>query len=63
MKSAILTIRKVPAPGHGLWLRLSCGHRYKWAGSLRPHVGEELACPECNRPTVAVIIAKPDAAS
>lgn len=54
MKVAIVAIRKVPVPGHGLWLRLACGHRYKWTGSLRPHVGEEIACPECNLLTVAI---------
>ncbi len=43
----ILAVRTIRLPEHGVWLILSCGHRYKWTGSYPPpQVGHDFECPE-----------------
>lgn len=43
--SCILKVRKVKG-SRAWWLRLDCGHRYKWTGTRRPKAGQSIDCPE-----------------
>ena len=43
----IMAVRTIRLPEHGVWLILSCGHRYKWTGRIPPPpIGETIHCPD-----------------